>query len=281
MAQDESPQTHAPGDDRRKADLEALFAAWDQRDDGAVDGPAEPGAHEARARLLSYGVRLRLVVSLVLIAVTAYVMYSTRQRFSYWLTSNTPADLGDLRERWVRGDHTFPGESNTYVKLGGLTITRPFIVRPVGSDAAALAADADHLFYDPLYQVVVRTKNDLPEPNWHQMGMMEIDARFMDAIQQKLVFPSDLTVSFGGTGRLVKGGDVPEHMRRAVNTYARDTKRDPSELWVFLDGDVPADHSLAGIVWGLAAIVPLVSLFFLLRAMRLRARYRAQRGTSP
>ena len=280
MAQDESPQTHTDGEDRRKADLEALFSAWDQRD-GAPEGPPEPGADEAQARLLRYGVRLRLVVSIILISVTAYVMWSTRQRFAYWLSSDTPVALGDLRERWLAGERTLTATSNTYVALDGLTITRPFIVRPAGDDAVALAADADHLFFDPLFGVVVRTRRELPAPNWHKMGMMEIDGGFMDAIQRKLVFPSDLTVSFGGVGRLVRGDDVPEHMRRAVNTYARDAKREAEQLWVFLDEDAPSEHSLAGIVWALAAIVPLVSLFFLMRAMRLRARFRAERPPAP
>ncbi|PKN54907.1 MAG: hypothetical protein CVU56_24085 [Deltaproteobacteria bacterium HGW-Deltaproteobacteria-14] len=273
MAEDESP--HSSSDDGRKADLEALFAAWDQRD-GAAAAP-EPGAREAKLRLLSYGVQLRLVVSVVLIGITAFFMYKTRDSFSYWLTGD-PAELGDLREAWATGTRQLDVPSNTYVHLDGLVISRVY-TQSRGPDADPTADEPVYkLFFDPMFNIVVRTTRDLPRPKWNHMGMMEIDDRFIDLIKQKRVFPSDLTVSFGGNGRLIQASDVPEDMRRAMNTYARDTKLEADNLWVFLDDDTPSKHSLAGIVWGLAAIVPLVSLFFLLRAIRLRARYRQQLG---
>jgi len=273
MAEDESPQSRT--DDGRKADLEALFAAWDQRD-GATVAASEPGAHEARLRLLSYGVRLRLIVSLILIGVTAFFMYKTRDSFSYWL-SGSPQELGDLREAWATGDRTLEVESNTYVKLDGLIISRVYSQTRSPDDAPD--DPVYKLFFDPMFNIVVRTARELPRPAWNHMGMMEIDDRLIDLIKQKKVFPSDLTVSFGGSGRLIRAADVPEDMRRAVNTYARDTKLETEDLWVFLDDDTPSRHSLAGIIWGLAAIVPLVSLFFLLRAIRLRARVQRQLGS--
>lgn len=273
MAEDESNQSSS--DDGRKADLEALFAAWDQRD--GAPAPAEPGAREAKLRLLSYGVRLRLVVSVVLIGVTAFFMYKTRDSFSYWLTGD-PAELGDLREAWATGTRQLDVPSNTYVHLDGLVISRVY-TQSRGPEADATKDEPIYkLFFDPMFNIVVRTTRDLPRPKWNHMGMMEIDDRLIDLIKQKRVFPSDLTVAFGGNGRLIRASDVPEDMRRAVNTYARDTKLEADNLWVFLDDDTPSKHSLAGIVWGLAAIVPLVSLFFLLRAIRLRARYRRQAG---
>ena len=278
MAEDESPQSTT--DDGRKADLEALFAAWDQRDGAGPVALPEPGARDARLRLLSYGVRLRLVVSLVLIGVTAFFMYKTWDSFAYWLAGD-PVELGDLREAWASGDRDLHADSNTFVHLDGLIISRVYTqTRPPGPDGVDGGEEAPiyKLFFDPMFNIVVRTARVLPQPKWNHMGMIEIDERLIDLIKRKLVFPSDLTVSFTGSGRLVRGADVPEDMRRAINTYARDTKHDVTDLWIFLDDDTPSQHSLAGIVWGLAAIVPLVSFFFLLRAIRLRARYRRQAG---
>lgn len=273
MAEDESPQRAT--DAGRKADLEALFAAWDDRDGSAGDDVDDVDAvpHEARLRILSYGVRVRLVVSLILIGITAWVMYSTRHRFLYWIGAGETVELGDLRERWADGDRDFPGESNTHARLEGLVITRPLIARAAEDADATDDAEVNRLFFCPMYGIVVRTTRPLPEPSWHRMGTLEIDERLVELIQDRQAFPSDLTVSFGGEGRLVRGAQVPEDMRRAVNTYALKTKREAADLWVFIDGDEPASHSVTGIVWGLAAVVPLVSLLFLLRAMRLRARH--------
>lgn len=271
MAEDDSPQRAT--DAGRKADLEALFAAWDDRDGVPGDELDDDVPHEARQRLLSYGVRVRLVVSLVLIGITAWVMYSTHHRFLYWVGAGDTVDLGDLRERWANGDRAFPGESNTHVRLDGLVITRPLIARAAEDADAAAEAGVNRLFFCPMYGIVVRTQRPLPEPAWHRMGTIEIDERLVELLQNRQAFPSDLTVSFGGEGRLVRGAQVPEDMRRAVNTYALKTKREADELWVFIDGDAPSSHSVTGIVWGLAAVVPLVSLLFLLRAMRLRARH--------
>ncbi|TNF32580.1 MAG: hypothetical protein EP329_09685 [Deltaproteobacteria bacterium] len=202
-------------------------------------------------------------------------MYKTRDSFSYWL-SGAPQELGDLREAWATGNRTLDVASNTYVHLDGLVISRVYTQTRGPEDKPG--DPVYKLFFDPMYNIIVRTDRELPRPAWNHMGMQEIDERLIDLIKQKKVFPSDLTVAFGGSGRLIRAADVPEDMQRAVNTYTRDTKLETEDLWVFLDDDTPSKHSLAGIVWGLAAIVPLVSLFFLLRAMRLRARYQRQLG---
>ena len=114
---------HTAGEAARKAELEALFREWDVRDGepgGDVDD--EPGGREGYIRQLRYGVRLRLIVSCVLLLVTGFVMYSTRHELGYLLESDTPQDLGSLRERWIAGERTLPVEDNSYVSLGDLVI---------------------------------------------------------------------------------------------------------------------------------------------------------------
>ncbi|PIE18986.1 MAG: hypothetical protein CSA66_03325 [Proteobacteria bacterium] len=273
----ENDTSNTPTDGSRKAELEALFQAWDQRE----GGPTEPGAREARMRLLTVGVHMRLVVSAVLIAVTAYVMYSSRRPLLYWLDGGESAALGDLRERWAAGERDLGGESNTYVSLSGMVITRVLIARGTDDDGEPLPeSESDSLFFDPTFNVIVKTERKLPDPPL-RIGQVEIDRRLVGLVNKRLVFPSDLTVSFDAEGRLVRGDDVPRHMMRSVNYYAERMKLPPEDLWVLIDGDTPGDHSLVVIVWGLAAIVPLVALFFLLRAIRLRAAYRRELEAAP
>ena len=275
MADNDTSKTPPGGS--RKAELEALFQAWDQRE----GGPEEPGARAARMRVLSLGVRLRLFVSVVLIGVTGFVMYSTRHRFLYWIQAGDPTPLGDLRERWASGERDFPGQSNTYVSASGLVITRVLIARGTGDDGKLVPeSEADRLFFDPTYNLIVKTERTLPEPPL-RLAQVEIDRRLAELVRRRLAFPSDLTVSFAAEGRLVRGEDVPAYMRRSVNYYAERMKLPPDDLWVLSDGDTPGDHSLVGIVWALAAIVPLVALFFLLRAIRLRATVRREQESLP
>ncbi|MFT7581061.1 MAG: hypothetical protein ACI9MR_002735 [Myxococcota bacterium] len=258
MSQTDSPNT--PTEDPRKAELEALFSDWD-----AQTGDAhEPGARDARVRILNFGIRLRLFFSLVLIAVTAFMLTKSWSRMSYWLTSSDPIELGDLREAWIDGQ-SMPFESNTYVSVKGLVVSRGQVV--------TFPEDADRVerwFYCPLYQLVVSTERELPAPG--RIGWTDIDERLGQLVKDKVVFAEDLDRSMNIQGRLVRGDDVPVEPRPMVERYAWKLKREPTETWVIIDGDKPGDHSLVALLWLLAILVPLVSLYFLWRAIRYKKR---------
>jgi len=284
----------------RKAELEVLFRAWDQRGDG--EGPAEdePGYGLARMHRANYGVRLRFLFSLVLVSVTALVMFSSRSELAYWLTSGEPTDLGDLRARWAAGERTLDARSNAHVSASGLVPTRVYVAAAKGDDGRPTPREqANRIFFCPLFNLVVQTRGPVPEPEWHRLGGLEIDHRFADLVRTGLVDAADLTVSVSASGRLLRGADVPQHLRRFVTLYhdrlfsmpepgmdldvpvERRSRldrppMDPDHIWVLVDGEVPSDKALIGLLWGLAAIVPLVSILFLLRAIRLRARLRVE-----
>ncbi|MCA9514317.1 MAG: hypothetical protein KC635_05195 [Myxococcales bacterium] len=291
---------HTAGEAARKAELEALFREWDVRDGepgGDVDD--EPGGREGYIRQLRYGVRLRLIVSCVLLLVTGFVMYSTRHELGYLLESDTPQDLGSLRERWIAGERTLPVEDNSYVSLGDLVITRVFVASQTGDDGKPVPQDqAESVFFCPLFNVIVQTHQQLPARPWNRLSEIELDSRLIGLVRTGLADASDLALSFSGTGRLVRGDTVPKPMKRFVALYhdllftepgaeGAAAASDPTvdrrsrtdrptlasdEIWVLVDGEKPSDKRIFGILWAFAPIVPLVSLFFLLRAIRSRRR---------
>lgn len=287
---------HTAGETARKAELEALFREWDVRD-GAPDlGDDEPGRREGYLRQLRYGVRLRLVVSCVLLMVTGFVMYSTRSELAYLLESDTPQELGSLRDRWIAGERTLAVDDNSYVSLSGLVITRVYVSRTDADGKPVPAGQAESVFFCPLFNIVVQTHQELPSRPWNRLSEIELDGRLMELVRTGLADASDLALSFSGTGRLVRGDTVAKPMARFVHLYHDLLFSDPGagaaaggqpaerhsradrpplaadEMWVFIDGEKPSDKSIFGILWLFAPIVPLVSLFFLLRAIRLRRR---------
>ncbi len=255
----------------KREELEQLFNDWDDRD---LDG-AEPGAAEAEIRILGFGIRLRLVMSLILFAVAAAVMIPTWSRLSYFLEDSEPVAAVDLRKAWLAGERTLPGTSNTYAALDGLVITMesPEYIRE--GDGGEIVA-RHRFFFCPLFNIVVLTPKELPEKPWHRT--VDIVPGFIELLQQRRAFPYDLAVEFNGVGRLVAGDDAPAEMRKAVNTYSAKLDIDKSDLWVFIDGNKPKDHGLMVAIWILAMLVPLVSVIFLLRALRERSQLQGKRA---
>lgn len=278
------PPNHAgggAGDDAgedtgdKKAQLEALFAAWDER--GRVEGTSEPEPEvddELRRARLAWGfdpLRLWLTLTLLGTVLCVWLMASTRYEVAYWLQGDAaPIELGDLGERYKAGERTLPVESNRYVHASGLFITHEsegLVGRGDASD------DTRRFFLCPLFDIVVRTSKPFPDKPFHRAASIEVDPAWLGLLEEKRAFPYDLTVTAEVTGRLVRGSEVSRWHAKPVVHFAQVSRHDPRDLWLLIDGDRPDNYAHFAVVWG-AAVLVLLSSFALLS----RAWFRRRRG---
>ncbi len=271
-----NPPPDGAGDDAddKKAQLEALFAAWDERGraEGAVDDEPVVDDELRRARL-AWGfdpLRLWLTLTLLGAALCVWLMASTRYEVAYWLQGDTaPIELGDLGERYKAGERTLPVESNRYVHASGLFITHEsegLVGRGGDSDG-----ETRRFFLCPLFDIVVRTSKPFPDKPFHRAASIEVDPAWVELLEQKRAFPYDLTVTAEVTGRLVRGSEVSRWHAKPVVHFAQVTRRDPRELWLLIDGDRPESYAHFAVVWG-AAVLVLLSSFGLLGRAWIRRR---------
>lgn len=257
----EAPSTEpAPeaSEEARRAELEALFRQWEE-------SPPELGEDPAPPRVSPGTVRRRLITTLLLMALTAWVMYSTRASVAYWLEPTTPADLGDLRARWVAGERDLGANSNSHVAVKGLIPSRLIGVTSSADGEKASDADIEYIFFCPLFHITVLTAQPIRVPNYR---MPEITGEMAPVVEKGLAFPAETLVRFDGAGRLLRGDEAPPSLRDYVLGYAKRMELDVTDTWVLLDGKPPSDETAGVIIWGMAALPPLVSLFFLIRAWR-------------
>lgn len=253
----DSDPPHTASTDPRKEELATLFRQWDAADDGAGQ----------RARVEVQGIWLRIGVTLALAVAAALVMVITASSFAFWTEPGEPRSLGNLREQYIAGarDGAF-GPANAHVAMQGLVPTRLVAV----ADAPSASASATgYLFFCPLRRVVVFTHVPpvvAPDPASPAVA----DPRLASLVKDGLALPEETAISVAVAGRLLRGDQAPSELEPFVLSFAQRVQRSPDELWVLVDGARPSDASWAPVVWALAAAAPLLSLFFLVRAVRQR-----------
>lgn len=259
----------------RKAQLEELFGQWDARsqpgEDGLLDSvsESEEGFHRPDTT------RWRGLFALLVLCVSGYVMHETRHEFGYWLKDGSkPTDLGHLKQLWKDGERALAFEDNAYVSMDGLLVTRA--MEPVQSDDDEQSdRKANRYFLCPLFNILVRTEQPFPEAPGHAGATIAIEAEFIELIQDRLIFPENLEATFSGQGRLVKVRDAPRSARYAISAFKKNMpNREIDDYYLFLDGDLPSDYSHYAILWGVAAVVPLLPLFLFGRALNRRRKRR-------
>jgi hypothetical protein len=257
---EETPQP-TPSEEARKAELEALFRQWERS--SPVDAPATPEVPPRPA------VRLRLLTTLGLLAVTVYVMASTWASVAYWLEPATPASLGDVRTRWARGETSLGAAPNSHVSVEGLIPSRLIAVTSDEPGEEVADDEIEYIFFCPLYNITVLTSQKIEIPG-ARMPIIEGDMERV--VSTGLAFPADTLVRVSAAGRLLPGTEAPPNLRSFVAGYAKRLDLDVADTWVLVDGHTPASETLGVIVWGVAIVPPLVSLGFLLASLRRRAR---------
>jgi hypothetical protein len=254
--------TENPGDDARKAELEALFRQWEQR--GPETAPTTP-APKSEGR----GVHARLVTTLVLLGVTVFVMVSTWQSVAYWLEPATPQALGDVRTRATAGETSLGAAPNTHVAVEGLIPTRLVAVTSGDPEDAVADGDVEYIFFCPLYNITVLTSRKVEIPT---ARMPVIEGDMARVVSTGLAFPADTLVRVSAAGRLLSGPEAPPNLKNFVASFAKRLDLDIADTWVLVDGHAPASETIGVILWGVAVVPPLVSLAFLVAALRARRR---------
>ncbi len=263
--------------ENRKAQLEELFGQWDARSQPGPDGTldeiegAEDGFYKPDTT------RWRGLFALLVVFVSAYVMYETREEFSYWLKDGAnPIELGDLKSQWKDGTREIALENNSFVNVSGLLVTHA--MEPVKKADEEVDPDrkANRYFLCPLFNLLVRTEQSFPDAGGHRGATIAIEPEFLELIQNRLVFPENLEATFSGQGRLVRVSNIPRSARTAVSSYKKSLpNRDIDSFYVFLDGDLPEDYNHYAVLWGAAIIVPLLPLLLFFRAWNRRRKQRS------
>ncbi len=260
----DSDPSHTASTDPRKEELATLFRQWDAADDGAGQ----------RARVEVQGIWLRIGVTVALAVAAAVVMLMTASSFGFWTEPGAPRQLGNVRDQYVAGAESMGspsgllpesfGPANGHVALDGLVPTRPVAV---ADDPSAPEGATAYLFFCPLRRIVVFTHEPIvvgPNP------AAAADPRLAKLVADGLALPEETAVSVAVQGRLLRGDQAPGELEPFVQSFAQRVQRSPDDLWVLIDGARPSDAKWAPIVWALAAAAPLLSLLFLVRAVRQR-----------
>jgi len=239
----DSDPSHTASTDPRKEELATLFRQWDAGDDGAGQ----------RARVEVQGIWLRIGVTLALAVAALSVMLVTASSFAFWSEPSEPRALGNVRDQPEVA--LAPG----HIAMSGLVPTRLVAV----ADGPG-AAPRGYLFFCPLRRIVVLT------PTAIAASSALADPRVARLVEAGLALPEETALSVAAQGRLLRGDAAPSELEPFVQSFAQRTQQSPSDLWVLLDGARPSDASWVPVVWGLAALAPLLSLVFLVRAVRRR-----------
>lgn len=241
----------------RDADLEALLQSWS----ATGDAEEQPAVRKS-------GVRVRAALTAVLVLLAAVVMVQTRADFAWWLEPSDPQELGDLRALYRTKTPLPELRHDSFVQVGGLVPTRLIPVQLEGlSDGPATDRPMEYIFYCPLLGALVVTTQPIVLPTDR---IIAVDPAFEPLLAQRLAFPEDLAVEVAVTGRLQRADRGPRALAPFVARVAKRLDLDAGKMWVLEDGRRPSDASWAAVVWGLCVTGALLSIFFLVRAVRAR-----------
>jgi len=243
------------------ATVDPLFSEW-----AAIESSPrllKPDARIDSMQKLRRGLNIRIAAVVVLAIMAAIVMWKTRHGVSYWLQSNTPVELGDLRKSWVGGNRVFQGQHDSFVHVSGLVPTR--LIGVAADPDAASPSELEYVFFCPLFNLTVLSKHKIEIPSG---GLHEMDPGLHRVVIAGLADPGDTMVSWQGNGRLLRGDAAPPELRALVTSYSRRMGKYPEQTWVLLEDKAPSDYLPSFIVW-LVALVPFgASIVFYLRARK-------------
>ena len=255
------PGSTTPDSDREEQ-LQSAFEDWDRAGkrirldaEPDFDEPEEPEDGTSTLVRARRAVKLRAAALVVIASVCALSLYSTRQEAAYFFADRTATELGNVRDLFAAGKTVADtGRHNTYVHVEGLVITR--------------VAETDKYVYflDPVSSIIVRTRRELPEKS--RLMTVPIDDRLLPLVQERKLFPHDLTASFEAKGRLVRLDEAPGWARSIVQFYSNAIEVPYDKAYLLVDGESPGSTFWTIILYGVAVLLLSTSVAFLVRAVR-------------
>lgn len=259
-----SPDEQALTPEERDKRLLESFNRWDQEGRSLRIGPNEPPLDEdepegedisaqlVRARR---GRSIRTAALVIIVLVSALSLWSTRRDAAYYFADGTPTELGNVRELYADGKALADvATSGTYAHVEGLAITQ--------------IAETDKYVYflDPITDTIVRTQRELPEKS--RLMTIPVDDRLVPLLQERRLFPHDLTASFDATGRLINITEAPGWARNIIKFYGGALHTPLERAFLLVDEEAPGDNLIYVAMYAVAALLIGSASVFLVRAIR-------------
>ncbi|GMV42048.1 MAG: hypothetical protein AMXMBFR64_37640 [Myxococcales bacterium] len=238
------------------------FKRWDESGKGLRVGPNLPPEEDegeddiasalARARR---GRSMRTAALVVILLVSALSLWSTRRDAAYFFADSKPVELGNVRDLYAQGKGLADvAQGGSYVHVEGLAITQ--------------VAETDKYLYflDPISDTIVRTRRELPEKS--RLMTIPIDDRLVPLLQDRRLFPHDLTASFEAKGRLVRLVEAPGWARNIVQFYGGSLHTPLDRAFLLVDGEEPGDNAIYVGLYAVALLLVGSASVFLVRAIR-------------
>ncbi len=183
---------------------------------------------------------LRVVLLALVIAVAAFALRSVGPGVRYYFAGGDLKKVGDVRMLRAGGQKTLDLAAGSFVALDDLMVLHP-------------AEGSRHsFFYCPLYSIVVRTPQKLPQPVG-RVAEITIPEGLEYLLEQRLVLPENFESRMDVAGWLMPLRDMPG-FSGPVGEYARKelklTDEQIDASWALLDGEPPASR-----IWDVGALV--------------------------
>ncbi len=269
-----SEQENEVESDEEKARLEALFQAWDAQKGEVLSEDALEAAELVQARK-AWSVdpsRLWSTAALLVVGLSVWIMSLVWADVQYYaLGDDSLVDGGHVGEMWAGGAETLQAPSNHYVSLSGLFVT----LESEGERDTAKIGEREvvsRFFMSPMYDIVVRTLQPFPNKPVRQQWSLEIDGRFASLLENRRAFPTDLTITVGVQGRLLRASDIPYWHGDPLIYYQRISGIPAREMWLMIDGSRPSDYGSSAALFAVALLLALAGAFVIVRGWIRRRR---------
>ncbi len=208
--------------------------------------------------------KLRQVIFVVLLGLTAMFIWSHRDNLGLALDMSAPVDLGNARSHYLAKNMDLGAENGQYIKMEGLIPTR----YRVGEGEGGSVYFTD--YFCPIFNIAVRTR-EIPPPQPDFQGRQYLGGfppEYIELIQRRRVHVENLQVHASVEGRIFRMDMAPAYVRDMVDYYERFLDRPVHQSWIVVDGLTPA--SVRYLLWVVLTFLGLdiVAVWWLLRLRR-------------
>jgi hypothetical protein len=225
---DDNQGTNTP--EGSEGNLTEQFESWKQdsiplpgmeKKEESLEERVQTAGRVLAVRRISFG----LILALALVGVS-----NSYSDLTYFLQSSDPVELGDLRQAYNNDEVPEGLSHNNYIRAERMITTSVF-------DSPKYS-----FFFCPLYKIVVRTEQRIPEKPMHRsyFEVAEGDARILS---EKLAFVWDLQLDFTGEGRLLSVDSLPSRYQSLWKTFRNELGEEADgEVFILLDGESPNQY---------------------------------------